>query len=233
MPGGLEASELVSQFMHSVRSGDFTTLRKIFSEPSAAVLLSRVMTGPLTEDTRTTLGALLDSIGGLAKAGRAQDAAILLDSISAEHKIAVLTTERCAASYLADCGLAVDIVRILEGLDVHQRVEVMSAYDAVGGLLRNGQAPAVLRLLEGMDADHKTQVLATSSVVEEFARKKHGGALMKMMRELNWAQQGEILSQHGAIKALRKYGQRRQVNAMLDGIKVAQEPFLSAPAVLH
>lgn len=191
------------------------------------------MQGSSTQETEKTLEVLLGVLGSMSKDGRTQDAAALLDSLSAEHKIAVLTTERCAASYLADSGLAVDIVRVLEGLDVHQRVEVMSAYDAVGGLLRNGQAPAVFRLLEGMNADQKTQVLATSSVVEDFARRKHGGKLMKMMRELNWAQQGEILSQYGAIQALRKYGQRRQVNAMLDGIKVAQEPFLSAPAVLH
>lgn len=155
-----------------------------------------------------------------------------LESADAERKTTILA-QPFVVDGLAGSGSAAAVIRILDTLDTDKQAKILSAQYAVGGLLHQGQAPAVFRLLEGMNADQKTQVLSTSSVVQDFARTKNGGKLMKLMRELNWAQQGEILSQYGAIRALREYGQRRQVRAMLDGIKVAQEPFLSAPAVLH
>lgn len=160
------------------------------------------------------------------------DAMAALESADSELKTAILA-QPDVVDELAASGMGPNVVRIMDTLDSEQQAEVLKARYAIAGLLHHGESDAVFRLLGDMNADQKTDVLSQSGVVFDIAREKQGGKLIKLMRSLDWYRQATILEKPDAISALRSYGQRESVNKMLAGIRAAQEPWLSNPAVTH
>lgn len=160
------------------------------------------------------------------------EAVAALESADAELKTALLARPGVVDG-LAESGSAASVIRVIDTLDTDRQTEILRALYAISGLLRNGESAAVFRLLGGLNADQKTAVLSEDGVVCDIARQRHGGKLMKLMKPLDWYRQATILERRDAIHDLRKYGQRRQVNAMLAGILAAQEPWLSQPAITH